>query len=147
MKNLIFLIFAVTLLSTLAYALPDLTTYSSSNTTSASFETRQTVILTSLDKIISTLNAAETKLLASPGLNATQKTTIQQSFDKLETSLQTYKAQIETATNLEELTAINLQIKQELAKNKDIIKNNSIMATTAAVQSAYNSAKEYAART
>lgn len=99
-------------------------------------------ILTGIDRCVASINSIESKITANTKMTEETKQSVTQSLDKLKNGLLSYKSQVESATTLAELQAINQQIIQYLKDNKDVIKANIQKAVTDLANKAVQVAEE-----
>ena len=88
------------------------------------FDTLKQAIITGIDNSINRLNEIESKIENNPKVSDTAKESIIDALNTVENDLLLYKAEVEQATTLEELRAVNQEIIQYLIDNKDVIREN-----------------------
>lgn len=106
------------------------------------YTTLKQTILSGLDNCVIIINAIEGKISGSPNINAATKQSATASLEKLKNGLLSYKSQVENATTLAQLQAINQQIIQYLKDNKDVIKENVKTAITNLAEKTAQKAEE-----
>ncbi len=109
---------------------------------SVDFAKLQQQIIKVIDASVARLNNMEAKISSSQYMSATTKQIIIDGLNKTEQALLNYKSQVQSATSVAELQAINQQVVQYLKDNKDVIRASVKQAITAIANEALARADE-----
>lgn len=124
--------------ATLATSFP-----SNSNAKQLTFEQRQASLLSRIDNVLGKLDNAQNNIAGNTKVDDATKQSILNALNNVEAALLSYKSEVEQASTLDELQALNQEVLQYLLDNKDVIKKNIGSAITNIANQAIQKAEEF----